>query len=228
MVRQAHHEREFIFKRLQKKEKCSIRLPMRSETTIAKLKSGAAVTIVALGDSLTSGWMVARGYVEFLRDMMIARYPRADLTLINSGIPGDTAPGGLYRLQQDALSYKPDLVLVQFALNDAFCGCSVAEYRRAIEAIIERIRQESSAEVLLLTSTLPEDADETDVVAPFYACLKDIAREKKCTVALVDERWQDAIASGTPHDSLVLYDRVHPSEAGYRLMAEAVMACLTV
>jgi len=185
------------------------------------------VTIAALGDSLTSGWMVARGYVEFLRDMLMARYPKSDVTLINSGIPGDTAPGGLYRLQQDALSYSPDLVLVQFALNDAFCGCTVAEYRRAIEAIIERIRQESSAEVLLLTSTLPEDSEEQTVVAPFYTALKDIVREKGCGVALADEHWQAAIAAGTPHASLVLYDRVHPSEAGYRLMAEAVMACLS-
>jgi acyl-CoA thioesterase-1 len=199
---------------------------MRSETTIAKLQEGLAVTIVALGDSLTSGWMVARGYVDFLRDMLMARYPKADVRIVNSGIPGDTAPGGLYRLQQDALSYSPDLVLVQFALNDAFCGCSVAEYRRAIEAIVERVRQESRAEVLLLSSTLPEDCEEQTVVAPFYACLKDIAREKECGVALVDEHWRAAIAAGTPHDSLVLYDRVHPSEEGYRLMAEAVMSCL--
>jgi acyl-CoA thioesterase I len=182
--------------------------------------------IVALGDSLTSGWMVARGYVEYLRDMLMVRYPKADVRIINSGMPGDTATGGLYRLQQDALSYSPDLVLVQFALNDAFCGCSLAEFRVAIEAIIERIRQESSAEVLLLTSTLPADASELDVVASFYAGLKDIAREKGCGIALVDEHWRDAIAGGIPHDSLVLYDRVHPSEAGYRLMAEAVMACL--
>jgi len=200
---------------------------MHPEATIVKLTSGEDVTIVALGDSLTSGWMVARGYVEFLRDMLMVRYPKADVTLINSGIPGDTAPGGLYRLQRDALSYKPDLVMVQFALNDAFCGCPVAEYRSAIEAIVERIRQESSAEVLLLTSTLPEDTEEQAVVVPFYAALKDIAREKARAVALVDEHWRAAIAAGTPHDSLVLYDRVHPSEAGYRLMAEAVMACLT-
>jgi acyl-CoA thioesterase-1 len=196
------------------------------ENTIKKLQSGSAVTIVALGDSLTSGWMVARGYTEFLRDMLMSRFPRADVALINSGIPGDTAPGGLYRLQQDALSYRPDLVLVQFALNDAFCGCTVAEYRHAIEAIVERILQESSAEVLLLTSTLPEDPEEQTVVTPFYAALQDIAREKGCGVALVDELWRAAIVAGTPHDSLVLYDRVHPSEAGYRLMAEAVMACL--
>ena len=198
------------------------------ENTIAKLQSNSAVTIVALGDSLSSGWMVARGYTEFLHDMLLVRFPKADVRLINSGIPGDTAPGGLYRLQQDALSYSPDLVLVQFALNDAFCGCSPGEFRRAIEAIIERIWQESSAEVLLLTSTLPADMAELETVESFYAELKDIARAKNCGLAAVDEHWADAIAAGTPHDSLVLYDRVHPSEAGYRLMAEAVMCCLTV
>jgi acyl-CoA thioesterase-1 len=198
------------------------------ETTIAKLQSGSDVTIVALGDSLTSGWMVARGYTEFLRDMLMARYPKAGIKIINSGIPGDTAPGGLYRLQQDALSYSPDLVLVQFALNDAFCGCSLGEYRRSIEAIIERIRQESSAEVMLLTSTLPADTAELETVDSFYAELKDIAREKVCGLAAVDEYWRDAIEAGTAHDELVLYDRVHPSEAGYQLMAEAVVACLTV
>ena len=203
-------------------------MDMRPEATIAKLNAGEAVTIVALGDSLTSGWMVARGYVDCLRDMLMIRYPRADVRIINSGIPGDTAPGGLYRLQQDAISFHPDLVMVQFALNDAFCGCPVAEYRRSIEAIVERIRQESSAEILLLTSTLPADADELDVPAPLYAALKDIARDKACAIALVDEHWSDAIAGGTPHASLVLHDRVHPSEEGYRLMAEAVMSCLGV
>ena len=200
---------------------------MRLVNTIAKLQSTEQMTIVVLGDSLTSGWMVARGYTEFLRDMLMARYPKVGIKIINSGIPGDTAPGGLCRLQQDVISYVPDLVLVQFALNDAFCGSSLEEFRRSIEAIVERIRQESSAEVLLLTSTLPADTSEFDVVAPFYAELKQIARDKACALAPVDEHWRNAIAGGRPHDELVLHDRVHPSETGYQLMAEAVMACLT-
>ena len=201
---------------------------MRLVNTIAKLQSTEQMTIVALGDSLTSGWMVTRGYTEFLRDMLMSRYPKAGIRIINSGIPGDTAPGGLYRLQQDVISYAPDLVLVQFAINDAFCGSSLEEFRRLIEAIVERIRQESSAEVLLLTSTLPADASEFDVVAPFYAELKQISQDQVCACAAVDEHWQGVIDSGRLHDELVLQDRVHPSEAGYQLMAEAVMACLGV
>jgi acyl-CoA thioesterase-1 len=200
---------------------------MPLEKTLTKLQSTEDMTIVALGDSLTSGWMVARGYTEFLRDMLMGRYPKVGIKIINSGIPGDTAPGGLCRLQQDVISYVPDLVLVQFALNDAFCGCSLGEFRRSIEAIIERIRQESSAEVLLLTSTLPADASEFDVVAPFYAELKQISQDQACACAAVDEHWRKAIDGGCSHDELVLDDRVHPSEAGYQLMAEAVMSCLT-
>jgi acyl-CoA thioesterase-1 len=199
---------------------------MHLDKTIAKLNSTADTTIVALGDSLTSGWMVALGSMEFLREMLMSRYPQAGIRLINSGIPGDTAPGGLFRLQQDVFSYAPDLVLVEFALNDAFCGCSLGDYRRAIEAIIERVRQESSAEVMLLTSTLPADMEELDTVDSFYAELKQIAREKACAVAAVDEHWRDAIEGGMPHHELVLHDRVHPSETGYRLMAEAIMKCL--
>jgi len=201
---------------------------MYLDNTLVKLQSTEKMTIVALGDSLTSGWMVARGYTEFLCDMLMGRYPKVGIKIINSGIPGDTAPGGLYRLQQDVVSYAPDLVLVQFALNDAFCGCSLGEYRRSIEAIIERIRQESSAEVLLLTSTLPADPEERGVVAPFYAELKQISKDCACAIVTVDEHWGDAIAGGCDHEQLVLHDRVHPSEAGYRLMAEAVMRCLIV
>jgi acyl-CoA thioesterase-1 len=200
---------------------------MHLDNTLVKLQSTEDMTIVALGDSLTSGWMVARGYTEFLRDMLMARYPKVGIKIINSGIPGDTAPGGLCRLQQDVISYAPDLVLVQFALNDAFCGCSLGEFRRSIEAIVERVRQERSAEVLLLTSTLPADTSEFDVVAPFYAELKQVAQDQVCGLAPVDEHWRDAIAGGCSHDELVLDDRVHPSEAGYRLMAEAVMGCMT-
>ena len=48
---------------------------MPLEKILTKLQSTADVSIVALGDSLTSGWMVARGYTEFLRDMLMARYP---------------------------------------------------------------------------------------------------------------------------------------------------------
>ena len=48
---------------------------IRPEKTIAKLKSGEDVKIVAIGDSLTYGWQVSKGYLDFLKEMLKKRYP---------------------------------------------------------------------------------------------------------------------------------------------------------
>ena len=67
---------------------------IRPEKTIAKLKSGEDVKIVAIGDSLTYGWQVSKGYLDFLKEMLRKRYPKAAFQIVNKGIPGDTASGG--------------------------------------------------------------------------------------------------------------------------------------
>ncbi len=113
---------------------------MKPEKTIAKLAAGESVRIAALGDSLTYGWMVEKGYIDFLQDMLQAKYPAATIQFINRGIPGDTAEGGLRRLKEQVIDAHPDLVFVQFALNDAFIGCPLAEYEKNIALIIDRLQ----------------------------------------------------------------------------------------
>ena len=54
--------------------------------------------MVALGDSLTYGWMVDRGCLDFLGDMMRERFPEARFRLIHCGMPAGTAYNGLHRL----------------------------------------------------------------------------------------------------------------------------------
>jgi acyl-CoA thioesterase I len=194
--------------------------------TRQKLTGGDPLTMVFLGDSLTSGWMVNRGYLDFLRGMLAANYPAARITIINRGVPGDTARGGLQRLQRDVLAHEPDLVGVQFALNDAFTGCSPESYERTVSAIVARIRQECAAEVLLITSVLPGDIGASLEADVFYRRLKDIASRESAAIALVDDYWRERIAGGIDHTGLLQPDGVHPTEAGYRLMAEAVLRML--
>jgi lysophospholipase L1-like esterase len=170
--------------------------------------------------------MVSRGYLDFLQDMLAARYPAARPAIINRGIPGDTARGGLQRLDRDVLAHDPDLVGVQFALNDAFTGCSVDAYGRTICHIITRIRQACAAEVLLITSVLPGDIGDSLDVDAFYGRLKDIASRESAAIALVDDYWRERIAEGVDHTGLLQPDGVHPTEHGYRLMAEAVLRAL--
>jgi len=192
----------------------------RPDKTIGRLKSGEPLRIVALGDSLTQGWMVRRGYVDFLNEMIKERFPNSRFVLVNLGIPGDTAEGGLYRLEYDVLGEKPDCVLIQFGLNDAFSGYSPDEYESLIEKIIEGIKKATDSEIILLTSSYIGD---NSIAEEFYRRLENLARKYDLPIAKVHSYWKKRISEDVEFRKLVQFDCVHPTEMGYMLMAEAIM-----
>jgi acyl-CoA thioesterase-1 len=191
--------------------------------TINKLISGTPFTIVALGDSLTQGWMVSNGYIDFLKQMLRVKFPESRFKLINSGIPGDTADSGLYRLTGDVLYYNPDCVFIQYALNDAFSGFTEQQFKKNIKSIIEKINESADTDIILITSDYIGDNDDNRSVERYYQQLTVLGKDYRIPVVQVHEYWKKKIADGIPFESLVQYDGVHPTEAGYRLMAEAVM-----
>lgn len=80
----------------------------------ANLLAGKKQTVVVYGTSLTAGgaWAVA------MKDWFEAQYP-GQVTFYNSAGPGQNSDWGLKNLQKRVLNYQPDLVLVEFAYNDA-------------------------------------------------------------------------------------------------------------
>jgi len=197
---------------------------MKPYKTIEKMKNGGKADIVALGDSLTYGWMVGKGYLAFLKEMLAAAYPNSPFSLMNQGIPGDTARGGLYRLRRDVLSFDPDCVLVQFALNDAFSGETPEGFGKAVEEIVRTIEEESDGEIVLVTSVCLDGERENLFIERYYGEMERIAGAYGHALARVHETWKRKIAEGVSFSSLVQFDGVHPNSEGYRYMAEAVAA----
>ena len=196
------------------------------EKSIQKFTSGKPIRIIALGDSLTQGWMVRKGYLDFLAEMLRKKYPACDVTIRNRGFPGDTAEGGLFRLREDVLDDDPDLVFIQFALNDAFMGIDSGRFKNTIKLMVERIKADTDAEILLITS-VPIMYEASDAMAgEFYDVLDDIAEEEGVAIAKVHSYWKKKISEGIDFKGLVQGDMVHPNVEGYRLMAEAIIASL--
>jgi acyl-CoA thioesterase-1 len=191
--------------------------------TINKLTNGASLTIVALGDSLTQGWMVSQGYIDFLKEMLHTRYPQSRFKLINKGIPGDTADSGLFRLKGDVLRYRPDCVFLQYAINDAFSGYTERLFKSNIKGIIDGIRENGDADIVLITSGYIGDNEDNRHVEGYYHQLEALGADYGIPVVQTHEYWKKRIKEGVIFGSLVQYDSVHPTEDGYRLMAEAVM-----
>ncbi len=191
--------------------------------TINKLISGVPFTIVALGDSLTQGWMVSQGYIDFFKEMLHTKYPQSGFRLINKGIPGDMAYSGLSRLTRDVLQYRPDCVFIQYAINDAFSGYTEQLFKSNVKGIIDGIRENGDADIVLITSGYIGDDDDNRHVEGYYRQLETLGADYGIPVVQTHEYWKMKIREGVIFGSLVQYDGVHPTEEGYRLMAEAVM-----
>ncbi len=191
--------------------------------TIARLQSGEATKIIALGDSLTRGWMVRKGYLEFLDEMLRGKYPSANFSIVNQGIPGDTAEGGLERLGDDVIDHDPHCVFLQFALNDAFIGINPSVYQNTMRAMIDTLQADTDAEIILITSVNIHNSRENDMAERFYDRLAELADECSLPIARVHEYWKKKVREGADFSKLVQYDGVHPTVEGYRLMAEAIM-----
>ncbi len=70
--------------------------------------------IVFLGDSITEQHL----YTNYVETYLATRYPDLNLSFFNAGWGGDTAPGGLDRLDRDVLALKPSVVTLCYGMND--------------------------------------------------------------------------------------------------------------
>ncbi|MXV14502.1 SGNH/GDSL hydrolase family protein [Hufsiella ginkgonis] len=100
-----------------------------------KLEKGKPVTIAYLGGSITE----APGYRIQTEEFIRKTYPSTKLKTINAGVGGTGSYLGVFRLGPDVLSQRPDLVFIEFAVNDAK-GDSL-KICNAVEGIIRQVRR---------------------------------------------------------------------------------------
>jgi lysophospholipase L1-like esterase len=193
------------------------------EKTRRDLESGCNVTIVAFGDSITAGFAVRRGFPSFWKALLAEKYPDARVEMINSGISGDTSMDGLARLDFAALSYEPDLVTINFGINDCVLDLGLEEFEMNFVEMVRRIRAGPNSEILLLSSQPLETPPYDKLVLDYYQAVERVAKEMDVGFVDVYGAWMRHVHAGTPLRSLILPGLDHPNEAGYRIIAEELM-----
>ncbi|MHB9031984.1 MAG: GDSL-type esterase/lipase family protein [Anaerolineae bacterium] len=99
---------------------------------LSKLQAGDDVRIAYLGGSITAqeGWRVKT--LAWFQNA----YPGARISEINAAISGTGSGLGAFRLKQDVLRYGPDLLFIEFAVNDS--GYQPASVVRSMEGIVRK------------------------------------------------------------------------------------------
>ncbi len=187
---------------------------------VERMMRSEELLVVGLGDSLTYGWEVERGFFDRFVDMLGDRYPNARIRRHNAGIPGDTADGGLARLGR-VLDLKPDLVIVQFALNDAFSGVDPRDFEGSMQSIAARVLELPAARYfgnVVCARTRTRCRYRPAVLRRHHSG----GAQLSVPVAQLDRFWSTSALSKS---GSVLHndDGVHPNDQGYVLMAEGLL-----
>lgn len=159
--------------------------------------------ILAFGDSLTYGTGAARenSYPAVLANL-------TNLTVINSGIPGDTTDDGLNRIASVLEQEQPRLVLLCLGGNDFLRKKSSQSIAANLTALISEI-QSSGAEVVLIAVPKPaiflSDAD----------LYEEVARQH--SIPLLSHELTDLLSEDDFKS-----DAIHLNAAGYEKLAEQV------
>ena len=131
--------------------------------------SARPITLAFLGDSVTQGcfelypeepgnlnviYDADSVYHNQIKRIFSILYPSLPVNIINAGISGDSAVQGLARLERDVLSYKPDLTVVCYGLNDSGYGEErLKEYVDSLREIFIKT-QKAESSVIFLTPNM--------------------------------------------------------------------------
>lgn len=97
-----------------------------------KLQKGGEVHVAYLGGSITA----QPGYRVKTFEWFKKEFPQAKLVEINAAIGGTGSDLGVFRVGQDVLAHKPDLMFVEFAVNDG--GAAPEQIHRCMEGIVRQ------------------------------------------------------------------------------------------
>jgi acyl-CoA thioesterase-1 len=109
----------------------------------ARLKQHKPVKIVTIGGSSTAGAAAQsplQSYPERLEETLVERFPGVEITVVNKGVPRQTAQEMVDRFAKDVVAEDPVLAIWETGTTDAVRGIDVDSFTASLEAGIAALR----------------------------------------------------------------------------------------
>jgi sialidase-1 len=187
-----------------------------------KMRAGRAVTVAYLGGSITAGAgatdIERTSWRAQITNWLRQQFPGSSVTEINAAVGGTGSAYGAMRLRRDVIAHKPDLVFVEFAINDW------NEPERAVRESIEGITRQLLIQpqppeiVFLYTTRLNRNtrADWHEAMAEHY---------RLPSINVGPPLWKYIEQEEIKPESL-WKDGVHPNDEGHKRFAQVILAFL--
>lgn len=190
----------------------------RLHKAIEKAQKGEDVTLVYLGGSITEGALAqpqkTKCYAAVSVNLFTEKFAKdpAKVHYVNAGISGTPSKLGITRLEQDVLSKDPDVVFIEFAVNDSNDKQSQMVY----ESLIRRLLQSENAPAVVLIFTLLDSG---------YSCqphMSKIGAYYDLGMISVKDALQPEFATGRMTFKDYSPDYAHPTTEGHAFIARMI------
>lgn len=184
----------------------------RMKRAISNARAGREVTFVYLGGSITSGYNGGEDgcYALLSCDYFCNRFGKVNY--VNVSYPASNSTLGLIRAEEDVLAYKPDVVFIDYAVNDTKESVS----REVFESLIRRIVKSDSRPAVVLLFMI------SDVCYTCQGHMQAIGEHYNLPMISCKDALLTEIEAGRMTWADFLTDNIHPNSSGHKLLAELV------
>lgn len=190
---------------------------LRLQTIMKKALNGNDICVGFIGGSITQGCLSSRPetcYAYRVYEWWKERYPNAGITYVNAGIGGTTSQFGVARAMSDLLVYRPDVIFVEFSVNDE----NTSFFEETYEGLVRKLYAHDKEPAVILIHSVRydtgENAQEIHLRIGQYYDMPCISM-KETIYPLVKE--------GSIQRRSITEDDLHPNDAGHKMMAEVII-----
>lgn len=197
---------------------------LRLQNFFSKMRKGEDLTVIALGGSITTGFAAnpagANGWAGKTGAWLVnlGKENNSKVTFLNQGVSGTDSAFAIARLQDHVISKNPDLLLLEFAMNDQWLETKTR--KRTYESIIRSVLSKTDAAILVLfvnerKAPFSSNQAEQQTICEYYH--------------LPYVSWKDSLFATGKKDFEGFFDGeegIHPNNAGHAKIAEFMIGKL--
>lgn len=184
------------------------------------------INLVFHGHSVPSGYWdnhevhTLQSYPNLLLKALKEKYPYAVINVIVTAIGGEGSVSGAARFEKDVLPHKPDVLFIDYALNDRFAP--LEKTGTALEKMI-LLAKSKGIPIILLTPSPDQRIDITDPanpLDPYVIQIRELAIKHQIGLADPYVKFQKIIKDGKLKTHMASVS--HPNEAGHLVIVKAI------